>query len=80
MRYDTLSCMAIPTPMMPDFTGGPVVFIKEVKAELSKVLWPTRQEVVKLTIIVIFVSAAIGLYIGGLDLVFTKFTDLLVKR
>lgn len=72
--------MAFTTPMMPDFTGGPVVFIKEVKAELTKVIWPTRKEVVKLTIIVLVVSVAIGLYIGGLDLVFTKFTDLLVKR
>lgn len=68
------------SPMMPDFTGGPVVFLKEVKAELLKVVWPTRSEVVKLTIIVIGVSVAIGLYIGGLDFVFTKMTDLLVKR
>lgn len=72
--------MAIPTPMMPDFKGGPVVFLKEVKAELFKVIWPTRNDVVKLTIIVIAVSVAIGLYIGGLDLIFTKITDILVKR
>jgi len=68
------------SPMMPDFKGGPVVFLKEVKAELLKVVWPTRNEVVKLTIIVITVSVAIGLYIGGLDFVFTKMTDLSVKR
>ncbi len=72
--------MAIPTPMMPDFKGGPVIFLKEVKTELARVTWPTRDEVIKLTVIVIVVSAAIGLYIGGLDLVFTKVTDLLVKR
>ncbi len=72
--------MPIPTPMMPDFSGGPVVFLKEVRGELSKVVWPTREEVVKLTIIVVAVSLAIGLYIGGLDFIFTKFTDLLVKK
>lgn len=66
--------------MMPDFKGGPVIFLKEVKTELARVTWPTRDEVIKLTVIVIVVSAAIGLYIGGLDLVFTKVTDLLVKR
>lgn len=66
--------------MMPDFRGGPVIFLREVKSELGKVVWPTREEVVKLTIIVVAVSLAIGLYIGGLDLVFTKFTDLLVKK
>lgn len=72
--------MAIPTPMMPDFKGGPVVFLKEVKAELTKVIWPTRQDVIKLTIVVVAVSLAIGIYIGGLDLIFTKLTDILVQR
>lgn len=71
--------MAIEAPMMPDFTGGPIVFLQEVRAELTKVIWPSRQEVVKLTIIVIGVSVAIGVYIGGLDLIFTKMTDILVK-
>jgi preprotein translocase subunit SecE len=78
--YDKLHLMSFSQPMMPNFTGGPVIFLKEVKAELSKVIWPTRQEIVRLTIIVIAVSVIIGLYIGGLDLLFTKMTDLLVKR
>ena len=72
--------MAIPTPMMPDFKGGPVVFLKEVKTELAKVVWPTKNDVIKLTVVVIIVSAAIGIYIGGLDLLFTKLTDILVHR
>lgn len=72
--------MAIPTPMMPDFKGGPVIFLKEVKGELAKVVWPSRDEVIKLTMVVIAVSTAIGLYIGGLDMVFTKVTDILVGR
>lgn len=65
---------------MPDFKGGPVVFLKEVKAELAKVVWPTRTEVIKLTVVVVIVSAVLGIYVGGLDLVFTKLTDFLVKR
>ena len=73
-------CMPIPTPMMPDFKGGPVIFIKEVRTELSKVIWPTKNEVMKLTIIVLAVSVGIGIYIGGLDYFFTKITDILVKR
>lgn len=66
--------------MMPNFTGGPVVFLKEVKTELGKVIWPTRDEVIKLTIIVIALSVVIGLYVGGLDMVFTKTTDTLLRR
>lgn len=65
---------------MPDFKANPVVFLREVKGELTKVSWPTRQEVIKLTIIVVAVSFAVALYVGGLDLLFTQLTNLLVKR
>jgi preprotein translocase subunit SecE len=69
----------LPKPMMPDFKGNPVSFLKEVGNELVKVAWPTRSEVIKLTMIVILVSLVIGIYVGGLDMIFTKMTDLLVK-
>ena len=69
------------SPTKPDFgSKGPVVFLKEVRAELLKVIWPTRSEVIRLTVIVIAVSVGIALYIGGLDLLFTSITNLLVKR
>lgn len=75
-----LQNMPLTTPMMPNFQGGPVTFFREVKAELTKVIWPTKEEVIRLTIIVMAVSIVIGIYIGGLDFIFTKMTDLLVKR
>lgn len=65
---------------MPNFKGGPIVFLKEVRAELTKVIWPTRAQVIKLTVIVIVVSLGMGLYIGSLDLIFTKLTDILIRR
>lgn len=58
----------------------PVVFLKEVRTELSKVVWPTRAETIRLTLVVIGISIAMGLFIGGLDLTFTKLTELIVKR
>lgn len=67
-------------PMMPAFSKNPVVFLKEVKGELTKVTWPTRKEVIRLTIIVIAVSVVVGIYIGGLDIIFTKLTDLIIKK
>jgi len=70
----------LPKPMMPDFSGKPLAFLKEVRAELLKVAWPTKEEVIKLTVIVIVVSIGIGMYIGGLDFAFTKFTDFLIGR
>lgn len=67
-------------PMMPAVVGNPVTFVKEVLSELAKVVWPSRFNVIRMTIIVITVSLALGLYIGGLDLVFTKITDTLIKK
>lgn len=47
-------------------------FLKEVKLELKKVNWPTRQETVKYTLIVIGVSAGVAIFLGGLDLLFAE--------
>lgn len=59
---------------------SPVVFLKEVKAELLKVTWPTRKEAIRLTGIVLIISVIVGLYIGGLDYIFTKITEFLLKK
>lgn len=57
----------------------PVTFIKEIHQELKQVVWPKKEEVIKLTTIVIVVSIIVGLYIGGLDFAFTKSVAFLLK-
>lgn len=57
-----------------------VGFFSEVKSELGKVVWPKRAEVVKLTVVVLLVSALVGAYVGGLDYLFTIALELLVSR
>jgi len=57
----------------------PVKFLRETYAELKQVVWPTKNEVLRLTGVVIAISVLVGLYIGGLDYVFTKVTGLLIK-
>jgi len=44
-----------------------VQFFHETWSELKKVVWPTRKQATNLTMIVIAVSAAMGLLLGGLD-------------
>jgi preprotein translocase subunit SecE len=46
-------------------------FLKEVRQELRKVSWPSRQETIKYTLIVIGVSLAVAIFLGGLDFLFT---------
>ena len=58
---------------------NPVTYFSEVQTELKKVTWPSRQQTQTLTLIVIGVSIAVGLYVGLLDLIFTKITEFLIK-
>jgi len=58
----------------------PVVFLKEVRDELKKVVWPTRQEIIRLTGVVILVSVIVGLFLGGVDYILTKLIGLLITR
>jgi preprotein translocase subunit SecE len=58
----------------------PFVFLKEVKNELSKVIWPTRAQATKLTAIVVGVSVIVGVFIGTLDFLFTKLMGLILGR
>jgi len=48
-----------------------VSFLKEVKLEMKKVNWPTRKETIKYTLIIIAVSIAVAMFLGGLDYIFT---------
>ena len=57
----------------------PITFFEETRAELKKVTWPQRQEVLRLTSLVIAVSVIVGLYVGGLDFVFTKLLQFILK-
>lgn len=46
-------------------------FIKEAREELKKVSWPTREQTVKYTGLVIGVSLAVALFLGILDMFFS---------
>ena len=45
-------------------------FIVDAKAELLKVNWPTKKQTINYTLIIIGVSLAVALFLGGLDYIF----------
>ena len=45
-------------------------FLKDVQIELKKVNWPTRQELLKYTVVVIGFTIVLGVFLGGLDYLF----------
>jgi preprotein translocase subunit SecE len=53
-----------------DMANQIVQFFKEAKAELLKVNWPNRQQTINYTLMVVGISIAIALFLGGLDYIF----------
>ena len=47
-------------------------FAKDARLEVRKVVWPTRQETVQTTLIILAVSTIVGLILWGLDGVFVR--------
>ena len=47
--------------------GKIVKFLKEVRAELKKVTWPSRRELIGSTIVTVVVTVIISVFIGVVD-------------
>ncbi|MGC9599033.1 MAG: preprotein translocase subunit SecE [Minisyncoccia bacterium] len=55
-------------------------FFAESRQELRHVNWPTRQEAVRLTMIVIGISLGIAAFLGLCDYLFTNVIKALITR
>ncbi len=60
--------------------GGLINYLKDVRGELGKVVWPKREEVIRLTLVVFIISTLVAGFVGGLDFLFTKALELLVAK
>ena len=56
----------------PNIFGRFVNFVREVVAELRKVIWPTRKELLTYTAVVVLFVALMITIVAGLDWVFAK--------
>ena len=65
-------------PALPRGNAGIVQFAQECWSELQKVTWPDRQTVIRLTIIVIVISAIVAAYILAADQIFTYLVNGLI--
>ena len=48
-----------------------LTFLKEVKLEVKKVSWPRKRDILKNTLIVIGISLALAIFLGGVDFIIT---------
>lgn len=59
--------------------GGLQRWFHETRGELRKVVWPTREEALRLTYVVIGLCLAMGLLLGVLDLILNSLYTLIVR-
>lgn len=77
MKKDEERKRVAPRPVKTPGSPGrertkPLQFFREVVGELRKVAWPSRQEVVAYSVVVLVSSVVIAAIIFGMDYLFTK--------
>ncbi len=53
-------------------------YLRNVRGELAHVVWPDRNQAMVHTVLIIFVSAIVAIYLSGLDYVFTGVVDRII--
>lgn len=57
----------------------PINFITEVKSELNKVSWSSKDELFGATMVVIVITALMSIFIGIIDLFLSKLLSMVFK-
>ena len=55
-------------------------FVRDTNAEMKKVTWPNRPEVVGTTVVVLVATIIFAVYLWGCDLVFYQAIDFLFSK
>jgi preprotein translocase subunit SecE len=65
-------------PNITNQSRGITKFLAEVRSELKKVVWPTREEATNLTALVVGISVLVGFVLGMIDYAFSELFHLLL--
>jgi preprotein translocase subunit SecE len=58
---------------------SPVEFVNQVKAEASKIVWPTRRETIMTGVMVMIMASILGIFFFAVDSVFKLIVDTLLS-
>ncbi len=54
-------------------------FFAEVLAEFRRVNWPSRQELINSTVVVLVVTVVIAFFLGGVDIVLARVVERVLR-
>ena len=47
-------------------------YLRDVRGEMKKVTWPSKNDMIKTTVAVIIISLFFGVYLFGIDFIFAR--------
>ena len=56
-----------------------ITYLKETRAELAKVTWPTRNELIGSTVVVVVISVLLSAFTGAVDFILAKLAGLILQ-
>jgi len=62
-----------------DFLKRAQEFVREVVTEFRKVAWPSRQELINSTVVVIAVTVVVALFLGAVDVVLARVVERILR-
>ena len=57
-----------------------IKYLKDTRAELTHVKWPTQQQTIMYTVAVILVSVGVAFYVSFFDFIFSKGLSFLINK
>lgn len=58
---------------------SPGEFIRQVRAETAKVVWPTRRETLTTAVMVVIMTLTLGIFFFGVDQIFSRIVRALLS-
>lgn len=55
-------------------------YFSEVRSEMNKVSWPSREKTIKDSLFVVIASLGTALFIGGIDALFASLTQMIISK
>ena len=68
---------AVPAAPKPRVTPGE--FVRQVRAEVAKVVWPSRADTIRMTIMVLIMTTVLALFFVGIDQILGLFVKFLLS-
>ena len=74
------SSMSGPFQKIAEYPRRWKLFVHDVRSEMSKVVWPSRQDVISTTVVVVITVAFFGLFFLGTDSLFGAMFNWVLNR